>query len=73
MIDNTSVILACGAGQLAQVAPEVEAFEKRFGFRFMAHEIMDCNRKGKVERPFDYVEGNFLVGRKRRLDEPPSA
>jgi hypothetical protein len=48
---------------MAQVAPEVEAFEKRFGFRFMAHEIMDCNRKGKVERPFDYVEGNFLVGR----------
>ncbi|MBU2483351.1 MAG: IS21 family transposase [Proteobacteria bacterium] len=63
VIDNTSVILACGAGQMAQVAPEVEAFEKRFGFRFMAHEILDCNRKGKVERPFDYVEGNFLVGR----------
>ena len=63
VIDNTSVILACGAGQLAQVAPEIEAFEKRFGFRFMAHEIMDCDRKGKVERPFDFVEGNFLVGR----------
>lgn len=63
VIDNTSVILACGAGQMAQVAPEVEAFEKRFGFRFMAHEILDCDRKGKVERPFDYVEGNFLVGR----------
>ena len=63
VIDNTSVILACGAGQSAQVAPEVEAFEKRFGFRFMAHEIMDSDRKGKVERPFDFVEGNFLVGR----------
>lgn len=63
VIDNTSVILACGAGQGAQVAPEVEAFEKRFGFRFMAHEIMDSDRKGKVERPFDFVEGNFLVGR----------
>ena len=63
VIDNTSVILACGAGRTAQVAPEVEAFEKRYGFRFMAHEIMDCDRKGKVERPFDFVEGNFLVGR----------
>ena len=69
VIDNTSVILACGAGRTAQVAPEVEAFEKRYGFRFMAHEIMDCDRKGKVERPFDYVEGNFLVGRVFKNDE----
>lgn len=69
VIDNTSVILACGAGQLAQVAPEIEAFEKRFGFRFMAHEIMDCDRKGKVERPFDFVEGNFLVGRTFKDDQ----
>ena len=63
VIDNTSIAIACGAGRMAQVAPEVEAFEKRFGFRFMAHEIGDCNRKGKIERPFDYVENNFLVGR----------
>jgi hypothetical protein len=69
VIDNTSVILACGAGQSAQVAPEVEAFEKRFGFRFMAHEIMDSDRKGKVERPFDFVEGNFLVGRVFKDDQ----
>lgn len=63
VIDNTSIAIACGSGKMAQVAPEVEAFEKRFGFRFMAHELMHCNRKGKVERPFDYVENNFLVGR----------
>lgn len=63
VIDNTSIVLACGAGKNAQVAPEVEAFEQRFGFRFMAHEIMDSDRKGKVERPFDFIEGNFLVGR----------
>jgi len=63
VIDNTSVIIACGAGQRAQVAPELEAFEQRFGFHFLAHELMHSDRKGKVERPFDYIEGNFLVGR----------
>ncbi len=63
VIDNTSIALACGSGARAQMAPEVEAFEERFGFRFMAHEIMHSDRKGKVERPFDFVERNFLVGR----------
>ena len=68
VIDNTSIVLACGSGKNAQVAPEVEAFEERFGFRFMAHEIMDSDRKGKVERPFHYIENNFLVGRTFRSD-----
>ena len=63
IIDNSSIILACGAGASAQVAPEMEAFERRFGFRFMAHELMHANRKGKIERPYDYIENNFLVGR----------
>lgn len=68
VIDNTSIVLACGSGKNAQVAPEVEAFEERFRFRFMAHEIMDSDRKGKVERPFHYIENNFLVGRTFRSD-----
>ena len=68
VIDNTSIVLACGSGKNAQVAPEVEAFEQRFGFRFMAHEIMHSDRKGKVERPFHYIENNFLVGRTFRSD-----
>lgn len=63
IIDNSSIILACGAGASAQVAPEMEAFERRFGFRFMAHELMHANRKGKIERPYDYIENNFLAGR----------
>ena len=63
VIDNTSVALACGSGRRAQMAPEIEAFEERFGFRFLAHEIMHSDRKGKVERPHDFVERNFLVGR----------
>jgi len=69
VIDNTSVALACGSGARAQMAPEVEAFEERFGFRFMAHEIMHSDRKGKVERPFDFVERNFLVGRRFTDDQ----
>ena len=63
VIDNTSIAIACGSGSRAQMSPEIEAFEKRFGFRFLAHEIMDSDRKGKVERPFWFVETNFLVGR----------
>jgi len=69
VIDNTSVALACGSGARAQVEPEVEAFEERFGFRFLAHEIMDSDRKGKVERPFYFVETNFLVGRTFKNDD----
>lgn len=69
VIDNSSVVLACGAGSTAQVAPELEAFEKRFGFRFLAHELGHADRKGKVERPFSYVEGNFLAGRFFKNDE----
>lgn len=64
VIDNTSIAIACGSGSRAQMAPEVEAFEERFGFRFLAHEIMHSDRKGKVERPYDFIERNFLVGRK---------
>jgi len=63
VIDNTSIAIACGSGSRAQMAPEIEAFEERFGFRFLAHEIMHSDRKGKIERPYDFVERNFLVGR----------
>jgi len=63
VIDNSHVVIACGTGKRAQVSPEMEAFEKRFGFRFWAHELGDANRSGKVERVFHFVERNFLVGR----------
>jgi len=63
VIDNTSIAIACGSGQRAKMAAEVEAFEERFGFRFLAHEIMHSDRKGKVENPFGWVQRNFLVGR----------
>jgi len=69
VVDNSSIVIACGAGRTAQVAPEMEAFESRFGFKFWAHEVGDANRSGKVERPFWYVERNLLVGRTFKDDE----
>ena len=63
VIDNTSVILAGGSGANALIAPEMEAFGELFGFEFMAHAIGHSDRKGRIERPFAYVENNFLAGR----------
>ncbi len=63
VIDNTSIAIACGSGSRAQMGPEIEAFEERFGFHFLAHEIMHSDRKGKIERPYDWIERNFLVAR----------
>lgn len=63
MIDNTSVIVACGSGPNAEMAPEMEAFGRIFGITFVAHRIGHADRKARIERPFDYVERNFLAGR----------
>jgi transposase len=63
IIDNTSVIVARGAGAYAEMAPEMAGFGLIYGVTFEAHEVDDCDRKGRVERPFSYVEGNFLAGR----------
>ena len=63
VIDNTSVLLAAGAGADAVVAPEMAAFARTLGFRFRAHRVGNPERKGRIERPFAYVETNFLTGR----------
>lgn len=63
VIDNTTVILASGSGQSAVVAKDMQFFSRFYGFEFMAHAVNDPNRKGRVERPFAYVENNFLAGR----------
>jgi transposase len=63
MIDNTHVIVASGTGANMVPAPEMAAFAERFGFVFRAHEKGDANRSGRVERPFHYIENNFLAGR----------
>jgi transposase len=63
VIDNTSVLLAAGAGADAVVAPEMAAFARTLGFLFRAHRVGNPERKGRIERPFGYVEMNFLAGR----------
>ena len=63
MVDNTNVVVAHGTGAAAVIAPEMEAFGKRFGMVFVAHEKGDANRSAHVERQFDHVEKNFYAGR----------
>src|SRR5580693_471239 len=63
MIDNTHVVVLRGTGREMIPVPEMEAFAERFGFRFVAHAIGNANRKGRVERPFSFIEKNFLAGR----------
>lgn len=63
VIDNTSVILSGGSGSHAVISPEMQTFSRMYGFEFMAHRINHADRKGKIERPFYYIETNFLAGR----------
>ena len=63
MIDNTHVVVLRGSGRTMEPVPEMAAFAERLGFRFVAHEIGDANRSARVERPFHFIENNFLAGR----------
>jgi transposase len=63
MVDNTHVVVLRGTGKEMVPVPEMEAFAERLGFTFVAHEKGDANRSGKVERPFHFIENNFLAGR----------
>ena len=63
MIDNTHVVVLRGSGKQMEPVPEMAAFAERMGFRFVAHEIGDANRSARVERPFHFIEHNFLAGR----------
>jgi transposase len=63
MVDNTHVIVLSGTGKAMVPVPEMEAFARRLKFAFIAHEKGDANRSAQVERPFDFIERNFLAGR----------
>ena len=63
MIDNTHVVVLHGTGTDMVPVPEMAAFAERYGFTFAAHEKGDANRSARVERPFDFIENNFLAGR----------
>ena len=63
IIDNTSVLVVAGSGPEAVIAPEMIAFARSLGFSFRGHHIGHADRKGRIERPFSWIEGNFLAGR----------
>ena len=63
MIDNTHVVVLRGTGRDMVPVPEMAAYGERFGFSFVAHERGDANRSARVERPFWFIESNFLAGR----------
>jgi hypothetical protein len=63
MIDNTHLVVQSGTGKNMMAVPEMVSFGERFGFAFEAHAVGDANRSGRVERPFHYIENNFLAGR----------
>lgn len=63
IIDNTNLARLCGAGKHAVIVPEMREFAKRYGFRFVCHEIGHADRKAGNERSFWSVETSFLPGR----------
>jgi transposase len=63
VIDNTSTVVVAGVGEQALFAPEMVAFARTLGFQFLAHRVGHPDRKARIERPFAYVEGNFLPAR----------
>lgn len=64
VVDNTSLARLRGSGKNAVIAPEMEAFSGKYGFRFKCHAIGHANRKAGTERSFYTVETNFFPGRK---------
>jgi hypothetical protein len=63
MIDNTHVVVLRGTGKEMVPVPEMAAFSERYGFEFRAHAVGHANRSARVERPFWFIETNFLAGR----------
>jgi hypothetical protein len=63
IIDNTNLARLRGLGANAVITPEMEAFAKAYGFRFLCHAPKHSDRKAGEERSFFTVETNFLPGR----------
>jgi transposase len=63
IIDNTNLARLYGAGKQAVIVPEMREFARRYGFRFVCHEIGHADRKAGNERSFWSVETSFLPGR----------
>jgi len=63
VIDNTNLARLRGLGAQAVIVPEMAAFAKTYGFRFLCHAPKHPDRKAGEERSFATVETNFLPGR----------
>lgn len=65
IIDNTNLARQAGSGtgRDALIVPEMEAFGRRYGMRFLCHEVNHSDRKAGEERSFYTVETNFFPGR----------
>lgn len=63
IIDNTHVIVASGVGPDAIITPEMEHFGRIYQTKFEPHWLNNPDRKARVERPFHYIENNFIPGR----------
>ena len=63
VIDNTNLARWRGLGANAVMVPEMEAFARAYGFRFLCHAPKHPDRKAGEERSFLTVETNFIPGR----------
>jgi transposase len=63
VIDNTNLARWRGLGSNAVMVPEMEAFGRAYGFRFLCHAPKHPDRKAGEERSFLTVETNFIPGR----------
>lgn len=63
VIDNTNLARWYGLGANAVMAPQMEAFARGYGFKFLCHAPKHSDRKAGEERSFLTVETNFLPGR----------
>jgi hypothetical protein len=63
VIDNTNLARWRGLGSNAVMVPEMEAFARSYGFRFLCHAPKHPDRKAGEERSFFTIESNFVPGR----------
>jgi hypothetical protein len=63
VIDNTNLARWRGLGAEAVMVPEMEAFARSYGFRFLCHAPKHSDRKAGEERSFLTLETNFVPGR----------
>jgi transposase len=66
VVDNAKVIVILGAGPDGTIAPEMERFGDRFGFKWHPIPLGKKDWNGKVEKAHQFVQTNFLPGRRFR-------